>query len=91
MTKVCKTLVIKNKLGLHARPATKLAQLSAQYDAELHLQIGSKSANACSVLGLMMLEGQQGKSIDVTATGPDAEEALDAVEALICHNFYEED
>ena len=89
MSTLNKTLVIRNKLGLHARPATQLAQLSARYDAQIMLEIGDKSADASSVLGLMLLEGQQGKSVTVNVTGPDAQQALDAVEALITQNFNE--
>jgi phosphocarrier protein NPr len=89
MSLLTKTLVIRNKLGIHARPATQLAQLSAQYDAQIMLEIGDKTADASSVLGLMLLEGQQGKSVIVSVTGTDAQQALDAVEALICQNFNE--
>ena len=89
MSALTKTLVIRNKLGIHARPATQLAQLSAQYDAQIMLEIGDKTADASSVLGLMLLEGQQGKSVTVSVTGTDAQQALDAVEALICQNFNE--
>lgn len=84
-----KELVIVNKLGLHARAATQLAQLANQFDAEITLTLNEKSASATSVLGLMMLEGNQGKQVTVLSQGSDAEAAMSAIENLIVHRFNE--
>lgn len=84
-----RTVTIVNKLGLHARAATQLVQLANQFDAEIMLHKGDKQANANSVLGLMMMESHQGEQILLVSEGPDAEAALDAVEALIAGRFNE--
>ncbi|KXI29231.1 HPr family phosphocarrier protein [Paraglaciecola hydrolytica] len=89
MNKLEKTFVIINKLGLHARAATQLVQLANNFSATVTLHLGNKQASANSVLGLMMLEGNQGKEVTVVSEGEDAEEALAAVESLIVGRFNE--
>lgn len=84
-----RNLLIKNKLGLHARAATKLAMLSKEYDAEVTLTHNGKSASASSVMGLMLLQTCQGQEVEVSAAGADASAALDAVEDLI-NNYFDE-
>lgn len=87
--RVEKSVTIVNKLGLHARAATQLVQLANQFDAEVTLQKGDKTANANSVLGLMMMESHQGEQVTIISEGPDAQAALDAVESLIVQKFNE--
>lgn len=89
MIKLERQVSISNKLGLHARAATKLAILAADFDANITLIQDEKSASAASVLGLLMLESGIGKMITVTAEGPDAEAALNAVCNLINAKFDE--
>ncbi|GEA12318.1 HPr family phosphocarrier protein [Alteromonas sp. KUL49] len=89
--KIRRTLTIVNKLGLHARAATQLVQLANKFDANIMLLKGDKQANANSVLGLMMLESHQGEQVDVEVEGADAEQAIDAIEALIEGKFNEEE
>lgn len=84
-----RNLLIINKLGLHARAATKLALLSKEYDAEVTLSHHGKSASASSVMGLMLLQTCQGQEVEVSAEGADAAAALDAVEGLI-NNYFDE-
>lgn len=83
------TVTIVNQLGLHARAATKLAQLCMQFDAKIELQQEGRSADASSVLALLMLASSKGKNVDVVATGAQAEAALTAVAALIRAGFDE--
>lgn len=82
-------VIISNKLGLHARAATKLAILANAFNANVTLIQGDKKASAASVLGLLMLESGLGKTIDITAEGPDAQSALDAICDLINDKFEE--
>ncbi|AXQ13568.1 MULTISPECIES: HPr family phosphocarrier protein [Shewanella] len=89
MAKVEREVTIVNKLGLHARAATKLAVLASEFEADITLIQGEKKASAASVLGLLMLETGQGKSIRLIAEGPDAEPAMDAICALINARFDE--
>lgn len=83
-------VTIVNTLGLHARAATKLVQLCQQFSAKVTLiQDDGKSADAGSVLALLMLASSKGKTLTVTATGSDAESALAAVIELIDSGFGE--
>lgn len=91
MNHIEKSLLIVNKLGLHARAATQLVQLANQFEAEITLTLGQKSASANSVLGLMMLEGNQGKEVKVVSEGKDAEPAMAAIEKLIVEKFNEQE
>ncbi|MCC5855837.1 MAG: HPr family phosphocarrier protein [Idiomarina sp.] len=90
MPDIQRTLTIRNKLGLHARAATKLAKLTHQFDAEVHIRQGSQKVDASSVMGLLLLASQQGREIEVTASGTDAAQAMAAIEQLIQDHFDEE-
>lgn len=86
----CSTEVtIVNPLGLHARPAAKLAQLCQQFQSKIALIQDGKSADASSVLALLMLASSKGKLLEIVAEGEDAEQALQAVEQLIRSGFEE--
>ncbi len=91
MTTFEKTLTIVNKLGLHARAATKLAQLSQQFDAEIIISLNDKSADANSIMALMLLAGGQGKKVTIKTRGEDAKQALLSVCQLINDKFDEDE
>jgi phosphotransferase system HPr (HPr) family protein len=86
---VSKKLTIINKLGLHARAASKLAQLCQQFTATIHLELEEKEADASSIMAIMLLAGGQGKTVKVTAQGVDAPQALQAISQLISDKFDE--
>lgn len=86
---ISKTVIIENKLGLHARAATKLAQLAQTFAAEVTITQAEKSANADSVMALLMLASNQGKEVTVSATGDDAEQAVESICELISNKFDE--
>ncbi|WP_145494867.1 PTS phosphocarrier protein NPr [Yersinia bercovieri] len=82
---------IKNKLGMHARPAMKLFELVQSFDAEVMLRNDSGTeAEASSVIALLMLDSAKGRQIEVEATGPDEIQALSAVIELFNSGFDEE-
>jgi phosphocarrier protein NPr len=83
------TVTIVNQLGLHARAATKLAQLCQKFDAKIELQQEGKIADASSVLALLMLASSKGKNVDVLTHGTEAEAALKSVVELINNGFDE--
>ena len=91
MTVFKNSLVISNKLGLHARAATKLAQLSQKYQAKVTIELDNKQADAGSIMGLMLLAGGQGKTVTITTEGIDGEQALADVCQLFCDKFNEEE
>lgn len=74
---------IADEAGLHARPAARLARLAAQFSAEVRID----GANASSVIELMSLGKRQGDEVQVSASGSDAQSALDAITAAIASNF----
>jgi phosphocarrier protein HPr len=80
---------IINDLGLHARAATKLVQLASKYPCEVHVSHAGQSANAKSVMGVLLLCGSKGTVIEVTATGSGAEECVEAIGQLIAERFGE--
>ncbi len=82
-------VLIINKLGLHARAASKLAQLSQKFAAKVSIELDENSADANSIMGLMLLAGAQGKTVKVIASGKDAETALTEICQLFSDKFYE--
>ena len=89
-TAVASQLEIKNRLGLHARAAALIVQTIAKFDAEITVTKDDQTVNGKSILGLMMLAAGPGSVIDVTAQGPDAQAALDAITALVEARFNED-
>ncbi|WP_456434468.1 HPr family phosphocarrier protein [Thermosulfuriphilus sp.] len=84
------SFVINNKLGLHARPAAKLAKLACNYRAQVFLVRDGHQADAKSVLDILTLACPPGTSLEVVARGPDAQEAVEAILALVDQKFGEE-
>ena len=80
---------IINKLGLHARASAKLTQLAGQFTSEIWIGRNGKRVNAKSIMGVMMLAAGLGSQVRISAEGPDAQAALDALVALIDDKFGE--
>jgi len=74
---------IKLSGDLHARPAGALAVAAAKFASSVELTVGVNSANAKSVLGVMGLGATTGEQVTVSAAGPDAEEAVATVIAIL--------
>ncbi|RUO37584.1 HPr family phosphocarrier protein [Aliidiomarina shirensis] len=91
MPNLSRRVEIRNKLGLHARAATKLARLASEFDAKVIIAQDGKEVDAGSVMGLMLLASQQGKVIEIKATGKDAEAALEAITTLVQERFHEDE
>ena len=85
-----KTFAIKNKLGLHARPAALFVQISNKFKASVKVSKGDEEVNGKSIMGLMMLAAEQDSKITIIAQGEDAEDLLNKLEELILHKFDEE-
>jgi phosphocarrier protein HPr len=89
---ITRTLQITNKKGLHARASRKLAELALSYDAtRISVRREADEADARSLMDLMMLGAGIGDEVEIEARGPQAEEAMAAVEALIAAKFHEDD
>lgn len=78
-----KIIVIKNKQGLHARPAALFVQIANKFNCEIIVSKGRQKVNGKSIMGIMMLEAGVGSKVTITANGDDAEKAVaDLVELL---------
>jgi phosphocarrier protein len=83
-------LQIKNKLGIHARPAMLFAQTANQFECDVYVTKDDFEVNGKSVLGLMMLVAPQGSEITIRCEGPDEEEAIKALSKIVEEGFGEE-
>ena len=82
-------VMVLNKLGMHARAAAKLVKLAAAFDSDITLTKAEKTADAGSILAVMMLAAAQGSELRLRARGADAERAADAVCRLFADFFGE--
>lgn len=90
MTVLHASATIMNKRGLHARASAKIVEASARFQSEIHIIKDGNAVNGRSIMGLMMLAASIGSTVMVTTEGPDAQEALTAILALIEAKFGEE-
>lgn len=83
------TITIINKLGLHARASSKLVTLSSRFSSLIELQSGTKTVNAKSIMGVMMLAAAKGTTLTLHINGPDEAQARDAIVHLFNDYFGE--
>ncbi|MAY74422.1 MAG: hypothetical protein CMJ31_06795 [Phycisphaerae bacterium] len=84
------TVTIRNTLGLHARPATLLADAAAGYKCSVTIARGEECVDAKSIMHIMMLAATRGTDLIVSATGDDAEACVAAIVELVERGFDEE-
>ncbi|MBA4708037.1 HPr family phosphocarrier protein [Aquitalea aquatica] len=80
---------IINKLGLHARASSKFTQLASRFSSDVGIARNGRRVNGKSIMGVMMLAAAKGSTIELDVAGPDEQEALDALVALINNRFDE--
>jgi len=85
-----KTLAIKNKLGIHARPAAMLARTAGKFSSKISIIKNGQEVDCKSILGIMMLAVEYNAAIMISANGSDENEALSEIEILINNKFQEE-
>jgi phosphocarrier protein len=78
-----RTVVIKNKQGLHARPAALFVQIANKFDSDIVVSKGKTKVNGKSIMGIMMLEAGRGVKVIITAKGEDAQQAITELENLL--------
>ena len=83
-------LLIINKRGLHARASAKFVQTVERFNADIWVTRGGETVGGTSIMGLMMLSAGPGTTIMVSAAGPQAEAALEAISQLVADKFNEE-
>ncbi|BFO53646.1 MULTISPECIES: HPr family phosphocarrier protein [Comamonadaceae] len=82
-------ITISNKLGLHARASAKLTKLAGSFPCEVWMARGERRVNAKSIMGVMMLAAGIGTDVSIETDGPQEQEAMDALRALIDGKFGE--
>jgi phosphocarrier protein HPr len=83
------TVVVVNKLGLHARPSAALSQTASRFKSEVWMSKGSRRINAKSIMGVMMLAAARGANLVIDVDGPDEDAALAALVELVGSGFGE--
>ena len=87
---ISREIPIINKRGLHARASAKFVQMVERFNAEVWVTKGNETVGGTSIMGLMMLSAGPGTSIVVSAMGPEAQAAIDAITELVASKFNEE-
>jgi phosphocarrier protein HPr len=85
-----KELVILNRLGMHARPSAQFVKTCSRFRCDVWVEKDGEQVNGKSIMGLMMLAAGMGSKLKVTCEGPDADRALEEIEALIARKFDED-
>jgi phosphocarrier protein HPr len=85
-----KKLVIRNKLGLHARPAALLVEIASKYESDVYIIKNGFKVNGKSIMGVLMLAAEMGSTLTVQAKGIDANEAVQALADLFDKKFFED-
>jgi phosphocarrier protein HPr len=87
---ISKELAIINQRGLHARASAKFVKCAEGFDANITVSKDGQIVPATSIMGLMMLAASIGTSVMVEASGPQAEQAMTALETLVADKFQED-
>ena len=84
-----KRIVIKNKSGLHARPAAIFVQVANKYDSEVIIKKGKLEVNGKSIMGILMLAAGKGSQVTLKIDGEDAEKAMSELEGVLAGELEE--
>ena len=88
---IATSVIVVNKLGLHARAASRLVSCASGFAAEIRLVKGTRSVNGKSIMGVLTLAASRGTELVIEADGADESLALEAVAGLIAERFGEEE
>lgn len=83
MASVKKKLIVKNKQGLHARPAALFVQVANKFDARISVVRDKERVNGKSIMGILMLGAEKGSEITIEAEGDDAQLAIEELEKAV--------
>ena len=81
---------IANRNGIHARPAAEIVKVAAKFKSEIVLVRDDLEVNGKSIMGVMMLAAEYGSTLDIKATGDDADAAVEAIATCIANKFGEQ-
>jgi phosphocarrier protein len=85
-----KEVVVKNRAGIHARPAALIVQTASQYASHIEFKKDHETINAKSIMGIITLGASYNAVITIAASGEDEQEAVDTLVALFENRFEEE-
>ena len=85
-----RSIIIKNKQGLHARPAALFVQTANKFNSDITISKGRQKVNGKSIMGIMMLEAGSGSKVTIAAKGDDAEQAVKELETLLLSDNIED-
>ena len=85
--KLTREMTLLNKYGMHVRPAGLFAKVASRFDAEIDVEKDGNVVSGKSIMALMTLEATCGTVLKVSASGPQAQEALEELEALVNRKF----
>ena len=83
-------VTIRNRAGMHARPAALLVKTAAEFESRIYIEKDSERVNGKSIMGVITLGATYNTPLKVVADGPDEAQALDAIEKLFENRFEEE-
>ena len=86
---ISRSLTIVNRLGLHARAATRLVNCASEFNARIIIRKGTRSINGKSIMGVLTLAASPGTELVIEASGDDEEQAIEAIARLILNRFGE--
>jgi phosphocarrier protein HPr len=85
-----KEIIIRNRNGLHARPAAQFVKLAAGSQSEVWVEKEGSRVNGRSIMGMMLLSAEQGASLTIEVNGPDEEDLWSKISDLVANRFHEE-
>lgn len=88
---ISRPLTIINRLGLHARAATRLVNCASEFNAQIMIRKDTRSINGKSIMGVLTLAASPGTELVIEASGDDEEQAIEAIARLILNRFGEEE
>lgn len=89
-TAVSRTFTVTNKYGIHARPAALFVKTCSRFQSEILVEKDGAVVSGKSIMGLLTLEGHHGAQLRISANGPDAAEAMEALGTIFENKFYED-
>jgi phosphocarrier protein HPr len=87
---ITRDLVVSNKLGIHARPAAMFVKIASKFESDIFVEKDGERVNGKSIMGLMMLAAGPGCKLRIIASGTDALQAVNDLEALLKRKFDED-
>ena len=80
-------IVVRNKTGLHARPAAIFVQIANKYDSDISIIKDDQEVNGKSIMGILMLAAEKGAKIVIIANGDDAKKAVEELSEILLHDI----